>query len=178
MPSQRHLLLHLRGCPCLVWVVPLPLAAGPRGMPRWPCPNTSIMGCLAIHQAASAAWHSLTCQGLAAARAAAPSISRAPLLWDGLFFIPVAGGPCPLSWPGGAGSDLLRCRCTWATAPGDFFFIRGLLASLVRPSSEGLLPAAGAIQGALSSLFGGGVYGELTLSSDCPNLVLGSSWGT
>jgi hypothetical protein len=147
-------------------------------MPRQPRLDASIMGCLANHQAASAAWHSLTCQGLAAARAAAPSISRAPLLRDGLLFIPVAGGLCPLAWPGGAGSDLPRCRCTWATAPGDFLFVCGLFASLVCPSSEGLLSAAGAIQGALPSLFGGGVYGELTPSSDCPDLVLGSGWGT
>jgi hypothetical protein len=33
-PFQHHLPLHLRGCPHLVWVVPLPLTAGPRGMPR------------------------------------------------------------------------------------------------------------------------------------------------
>jgi hypothetical protein len=111
------------------------------------------MGCLANRQAASAAWHSFTCQGLAAARAAAPSISRAPLLRNGLLFIPVAGGLCPLAWLGGAGSDLPRCRCTWATAPGDFLFVRGLFALLVCPSSEGLLSAAGVIQGTLSSFF-------------------------
>jgi hypothetical protein len=63
-------------------------------------------------------------------------------------------------------------------APGDIFFICSLFVSLVRSSSEGLLSTAGAIQGALSSLFGGGVYGELTPSSDCPDLVLGSGWGT
>jgi hypothetical protein len=155
-PLQCHPPLHLRGRPRLVWVVPLPLAAGPRGMPCPPHLDTSITGCLANRQAASAAWHSFTCQGLAAARAAAPSISWAPLLWDGLLFIPVARGLCPLAWLGGAGSDLPRCRCTWAMAPGEFLFIRGLSASLVRPSSEGLLSAAGAIQGALSPLFGGG----------------------
>jgi hypothetical protein len=44
----------------------------------------------------------------------------------------------------------------WAMAPGDILFVRGLVTSLVHPSSEGLLPAAGAIQGVLSSLFGGG----------------------
>jgi hypothetical protein len=63
-------------------------------------------------------------------------------------------------------------------APGDFFFVHGLLTSLVRPSSKGLLSAAGVIRGVLSSLFGGGVYGELTPSGNCPDLVLGSSWGT
>jgi hypothetical protein len=118
------------------------------------------------------------CAWAAAVGVVASLFSQAPLLRDGLFFVPVAGGLCPLAWPGGAGSDLPRCRCTWAMAPGDFFFIRGLLASLVRPSSEGPLPTAGAIRGALSSLFGGGVYSELTPSSDCPDLVLGSSWGT
>jgi hypothetical protein len=41
-------------------------------------------------------------------------------------------------------------------APGDILFVHSLVVSLVRPSSEGLLPAAGAIQGVLSSLFGGG----------------------
>jgi hypothetical protein len=153
---RRHLPLHLRGGPCLVWAVPLPLAAGPRGMPCWPCLDTSIMECLSIRQAASAAWLSFTCQGLAAARAAAPSISQAPLLRDGLLFIPVAGGLCPLAWPGGVGSDLLRCHCTWAMAPGDFSSF-GLLTLLVCPSSEGLLSAAGAIWGTLSSLFGGGL---------------------
>jgi hypothetical protein len=150
-----HLPLHLRGCPCLVWVVLLPLVAGPRGMPRQPRLDASIRGCLANCQAASAAWHSLTCQGLAAARAAAPSISRAPLLRDGLLFIPVAGGCAP--WPGQEGrvliclvaavrgprplatfSSFAACSRRWSAPP-----VRGCYPLLVRsracypPSSGG-----------------------------------------
>jgi hypothetical protein len=34
--SRHHLPFPLRGCPCPVWVMLLPLAAGPRGMPCQP----------------------------------------------------------------------------------------------------------------------------------------------
>jgi hypothetical protein len=79
-----------------------------------------------------------------------------PLTMGWVPFHTRCGGLCPLAWLGGAGSDLPRCCCTWAMAPGNIFFVRGLFTLLVRPSSEGLLSTAGAIQGVLSSLFAGG----------------------
>jgi hypothetical protein len=87
-----------------------------------------------------------------------PPPSTGPLTTGWAPFHTRSGGLCPLTWPGGVGSDLPCCRCTWAMAPGDILFVRGLAVSLVRPSSEGLLSAAGAIQGVLSSLFGGGGF--------------------
>jgi hypothetical protein len=87
------------------------------------------------------------------------------------------GGLCPLAWLGGAGSDLPRCRCTWAMAPGDIFFVRGLLHCWSTPPVRGCYPLLVRSR-ACYPPSSGGVYGESTPSGDCPDLVLGSGWGT
>jgi hypothetical protein len=57
-----------------------------------------------------------------------PHFLRAPLLWDGLFVVPDAGGLCPLAWLDGAGCicpipfawamafDDIRADCSWTVA--------------------------------------------------------------
>jgi hypothetical protein len=62
------------------------------------------------------------------AHASPPRFLQAPLLWDGLFVAPDAGGLCPLAWLDGAGCirsipsawatafDGIRADCSWAVA--------------------------------------------------------------
>jgi hypothetical protein len=45
------------------------------------------------------------------AHASPPCFLWAPLLWDGLFVIPVAGGLCPLAWLEGAGCHPSHTIC-------------------------------------------------------------------
>jgi hypothetical protein len=154
--SPHHLPFFLRGCLRPVWVVLLPLAAGPRRMPRRPQLATPITrGGLLSTELPWRLGNISLCLGGCCWCSGPPPFSG-PLITGWASFHTRSGGRCPSSWPGGAGSDLLHCHCMWATAPGDILFIRGLLVSLVHPSSEGLLSAAGAIQGVLSSLFRGG----------------------
>jgi hypothetical protein len=167
--SRRHLPFPLRGCPRPVWVMLLPLAAGPRGMPCHPQLAVPVArgGQLSAELPGSSA--TIHFVWAAAAGAVASLFSRAPLLQDGFLFIPGAGGCAP--WPGREGRVLIclvaavhgpwplatfssvgACSRHWSTPP-----VRGCYPLLVR-SRVCYPPSSG----------GGGVYGELTPSGDCP----------
>jgi hypothetical protein len=103
--SQRHLPFLLTGCPRLVWVMLLPLAAGPRGMPRRPQLAAPIArgGQLSAELPRQLGNISL-CLGGCCWCGSLP-LPWAPLLQDGLLFIPGLGGCAP--WPGREGRVLI-----------------------------------------------------------------------
>jgi hypothetical protein len=153
--SQRHLPFLLRGCPRPVWVVLLPLAAGPRGMPRRPQLAAPVArgGQLSAEPPGWLGNISL-CLGSCCWCSGLP-LPRAPLLRDGLLFIPGLGGCAP--WPGREGRVLIclvaAVRGPWPLATSSSFVacsrrwsappVRGCYPLLVRsracypPSSGG-----------------------------------------
>jgi hypothetical protein len=141
----HHLPLHLRGCPHLVWVVLLPLVAGPRGMPCQPRLDASIRGgvWLIVRLLLQPGTLSLV-KGWLLPGQQPPPFHRPPYYRMGFFSYQLLGGCAP--WPGQEGrvliclvaavrgprplatfSSFAACSCRWSTPP-----VRGCYPLLVR----------------------------------------------
>jgi hypothetical protein len=103
-----------------------------------------------------------------------PRSSQAPLLRDGLHIVPAAGGLCSLAWREGVGYHLSRIRLRGLRPPTTFMLTAAGL------WQQSVLQRRGAVNrcwcdggGGYPPSSGGGVYGELMPSSDCPALCGG-----
>jgi hypothetical protein len=111
------------------------------------------------------------------ASALPPRSSWAPLLQDGLHVVSAAGGLCPLAWQEGVGYHLSHVRLHGLQPPMTFMLTTAGL------WQQSVLQHRGAVTccwcdgrgGYPPSL--GGVYVELTPSSDCPALCGGFRLG-
>jgi hypothetical protein len=103
--SWRHLPFLLRGCPRLVWVVLLPLAAGPRGMPHRPRLATPVARDRQL-SAEPLGWLSSIslCLGGCCASSSLPLLTG-PLTTGWAPFHTRCGRRCP--WPGREGQVLI-----------------------------------------------------------------------
>jgi hypothetical protein len=100
-----------------------------------------------------------------------PHFLWAPLLWDGLFVIPVAGGLCPLAWLEGVGCHLSHTVCgLWPLQP---FADHGCAMAVVCLPVRGAVTCPCCDPEEVILPLRGGVYSSLTPSGDCPALCGG-----
>jgi hypothetical protein len=178
--TRRRILRSLGWGPRQALGVPLPLVVAPQGMPRQPCLCVLIMRDAQLH-AEPPVWLSRIVLGRGQWRTyvASSFFLQAPLLRDGLFVVPDAGGLCPLAWREGVGYHLSHVRLRGLWPPTTFMLTAAGLWQQSALQHRGVVTRCWCNGGGgYPPSLGGGFMVNQRLLVTAPTSVLGSGRGT